>query len=145
MGDQQHAAVGCAHDAVDARADDPQRVDVEPAVGLVQHGEARAHDAHLDHLHPLLLAAREADVDRPLEHLDVHAQFGAFRLGEADEFCAGEISLAARTALGVEALADELHARDAGDFHRILEAEEQAGGGAFVGFEGEEVERSVRA
>jgi Fe-S cluster assembly ATPase SufC len=39
VGDQQYALVGSPHDAIDAFADDPQRVDVEPAVGLVEHGE----------------------------------------------------------------------------------------------------------
>ena len=51
-----------------------QRVDVEPAVGLVEHRELGLHDAHLDHLGALLLAAGEADVDRALEHFGVHAE-----------------------------------------------------------------------
>src|SRR3546814_4089533 len=33
MGDEKHGLVGLAHDAVDAVADHPQRIDVEPAVG----------------------------------------------------------------------------------------------------------------
>jgi len=58
--------VGSAHDAVDALADDAQRVDVEPAVGFVEHRETRREDAHLHHLRTLLLAARKPDVDRAL-------------------------------------------------------------------------------
>ena len=46
-------------------------------------------------------------------------------------------------ALGVGGLAQELDEGDAGDFDRILKAEEQARGGAFVGGEGEEVHRPI--
>src|SRR3546814_11603450 len=41
MGDEKHGLVGLAHDAVDAVADHPQRIDVEPAVGLVRSEERR--------------------------------------------------------------------------------------------------------
>ena len=93
MGDQQHALVGRAHDAVDAFADDAQRVDVEPAVGLVEHRELRLHDAHLDHLGALLLAAGEADVDRALEHLGVHAEQRRLLARELDELAARQLAL----------------------------------------------------
>ena len=46
-------------------------------------------------------------------------------------------------ALGVERLAQELDVGDAGDLDRILEAEEQPGGGALVRVEGEEVDPAV--
>ncbi len=42
------------------------------------------------------------------------------------------LALAARLALGVERGAQEVHGRDAGDFHRILERQEHALGGALV-------------
>ena len=57
MRDEQHRLVGRTHDCVDAVADDTQCVDIEPAVGLVEHGKLRIEDAHLDHLGALLLAA----------------------------------------------------------------------------------------
>ena len=132
MGDQQHRFVGRAHDRVDARADRFQRVDVEAAVGLVEHREPGVHDAQLDHLGALLLAAGKADVDRALEHLRVHAEQRGLVLRQADEFGAGEILFAARAALRVEAFAQELEVGDAGDFDRILEAEEQPRRGALV-------------
>ena len=47
---------------------------------------------------------------------------------------------AARAALRIEALAQELEVGDAGDFDRILEAEEQARRGALVRLHGEQVE-----
>ena len=54
----------------------------------------------------------------------------------------GQLRLAARAALRIEAFAQELEVGDAGNFDRVLEAEEQAGGGALVRFEGQQVERS---
>ena len=138
MGDQQHRLVGLAHDAVDARADDPQRIDVEPAIGLVEHREVRLEDAHLDHLGALLLAARKAEVDRPLEHLHVHAEHAACSRASLMN-SPPESGLAARLALRVERLAQELQRRHAGNFDRILEAEEQPHRGALVRREREQV------
>ena len=50
-----------------------------------------------------------------------------------------QFRLAARLALRVERGAQEGHGGDAGDFHRILEGEEHALGGALVGRHGENV------
>ena len=97
------------------------------------------HDAHLDHLGALLLAARKADVDRALQHLDVHAEQRRLLARELDELAAGQLGFAARAALRVEALAQELEVGDAGDFDRILEAEEQARRGALVRLQREQV------
>src|SRR3546814_9796614 len=65
--------VGRSHDAVDAVADDAERVDIEAAVGLVEDGEAGGDEAHLDDLVALLLAARTADIHVALHpvHRDV--------------------------------------------------------------------------
>jgi hypothetical protein len=41
--------------------------------------------------------------------------------------------------LRIEGFAEELERGDAGNFDRVLEAEEQPGGGAFVGGEGKEI------
>ena len=62
VGDQQDAEVRVEH-RVDALGDDPQGVDVEARVGLVEDRHLRLEDGHLEHLEPLLLAAREALVD----------------------------------------------------------------------------------
>ena len=134
MGDDEGGEVR-ATQRVHAVGHDPQRVDVEAAVGLVQHREAGVEDAHLDHLGALLLAARKTDIDRPLEHVRVHAQRRRLSLGEADEFGPRQLGLAARTALCIEAFAEELEVGHAGDFDGVLEAEEQPRGGAFVRFE----------
>src|SRR5690606_20201502 len=72
--DEQDARVGLAVDAVHALGDDAQRVDVEARVGLVEHGELRLEELHLEDLVALLLAAGEALVDRALGERVVHAQ-----------------------------------------------------------------------
>ena len=144
MGDQQHALVGPPiflgpHDRVDARADDPQRVDIEARVRLVEHREGGIEDAHLHHLGALLLAAGEADIHLPLEHFHVHFQEPRLFLGELEELAAGERLLAAALALRIERLAQELDVGDAGDLDRILKAEEQASGGTFVRVERQQI------
>ncbi len=60
---------------------------------------------------------------------------------ELDELAARQLRLAARTALRVEALAQELEVGDAGNFDRILEAEEQPRRGALVRLQREQVLR----
>jgi hypothetical protein len=56
-------------DPVHALADDPQRVDVQPGVGLVEDGDLRLEQLHLEDLVALLLPAREPLVDVALgEH-----------------------------------------------------------------------------
>src|SRR5947207_12656606 len=62
MGDQEHAELGVEH-RIDALGDDPQGVDVEPGVGLIEDRDLGLDDRHLEHLQPLLLAAAEALVD----------------------------------------------------------------------------------
>ena len=61
--DHQHRALGLAQ-RVHAARHDAQRVDVEARVGLVEDREARLEERHLEDLVALLLAAREALVDR---------------------------------------------------------------------------------
>ena len=50
-----------------------------------------------------------------------------------------QFRLAALLALRIERGAQERHGGDAGNFQRILEGEEQAGGGALVGLHVEQV------
>ncbi len=56
-----------------------------------------------------------------------------------------QLGFAARAALRIEALAQELEVGDAGDFDRILEAEEQPRRGALVRLQGEQVQPSLVA
>ena len=112
--------------------DHAQRIDVEPAVGFVQHGHARIEDAHLDHLGALLLAAGKADVHLPLEHVHVELQQPGLFARELEEIRARERLFPARLALRVQRLAQELDVRHAGNLHRVLEAEEQPRRSALV-------------
>ena len=52
--------------------DDTKRVDVEPRISLVKHGELWLEHRHLQDLVALLLAAGEAHVHRAAEHLGIH-------------------------------------------------------------------------
>ena len=141
MGDQQHRLVGRAHDAVDAVADRAQRIDVEAAVGFVEDGELRGDDPHLDHFGALLLAARKADIDRTLEHFGIETECRRLGAGKLKEVAARQRAFTASPALRVERFAQELHVGYPGNLDRILETEEQPGGGALVRRKGEEVDR----
>ena len=59
---------------VDALGHDPQGVDVEARVGLVEDRELRLQHRHLEHLEALLLAAREAVVHVPGREAVLHLE-----------------------------------------------------------------------
>ena len=61
-------------EAVDALGDHAQGVDVQARVGLVQNGETRLQQFHLENFETLLLASGEAGVDIALSEGGVHAQ-----------------------------------------------------------------------
>ena len=111
---------------------DPQRVDIEAGIGLVEHREPRLEQRHLQNLVALLLAAGEADIDRAAQHVLIDAELLGDVAHPFDEFRRGQLPLAALLALRVERGAQERHGGDAGNFQRILEREEQPGGGALV-------------
>src|SRR3546814_13382135 len=67
------------------------------------------------HLVALLLAARKADVHRPLEHVHVELEQSGLLAREFEEVAARQRLLPTRLALGVEAFAQELDVRDAGN------------------------------
>src|SRR5690606_29463623 len=113
---------------VNAVSDDLQRVDVEARIRLVQHAELRLQQLHLQDLGTLLLAAREADIKRPLQHVHVHAELvgrTAYTLQKVRNL---QLFLAARLALRIHRDLEEFHGRHARYFHWILESEEDAGG-----------------
>src|SRR3546814_20425540 len=93
--------VGRSHDAVDAVADDAERVDIEAAVGLVEDGEAGGDEAHLDDLVALLLAARKADIHVALHHVHRDVEPVGLPAGEAPEIPAATLVLAPPAALRI--------------------------------------------
>ncbi len=136
MGDDQPAEVLAAH-AVDTLGDDLQGVDVEAAVGFVHDDVVGFQHEHLEDLVAFLLATREAGVQVafddalvPFEGLEGALEL-AVELGEADLFAFGFA--------GLHGEAQEVGDGDAGDLDGVLEGQEDAEAGAFVGFHLEDV------
>src|SRR5271168_4681525 len=101
---------------VDALGDDPQGVDVQPGVGLVEDRQARGEQRHLQYLRALLLAAGKADVDRALQHLEIDLEALRRSAGRAHEVGGREIALPVRAPSRIECGLEECHRRDAGNF-----------------------------
>ena len=132
--DQERAHVG-ADERVHAGRDDPERVDVETGVGLVEDRDLRLEHRELEHLDPLALAPREPvvhvarrELARDLELLHRPHQLLP-ELGDRDR-----IVLAAVPALAdrVDRAPQEAGDGDSGNRVRILEREEETLLGALV-------------
>ena len=143
VGDQEDAELRVEH-RVDALGDDPQRVDVEARVRLVEDRDLRLEDGHLEHLQPLLLAAAEALVDVPRRERLVHLQEGHLlahlrpEVAHADPALhrVGRVDVAGLVdalELRVERAPDEAGDAQAGDRGRVLEGEEHPEAGPLVG------------
>src|SRR3954451_20599532 len=78
--DEQRAGLAARADPVDALGHDPQRVDVEPGVGLVEDGDLRLQKLELQDLVTLLLATGEALVDVARREGRIHLESGHRRL-----------------------------------------------------------------
>ena len=138
VGDDEHRPVR-APQRVDAVGDDAQGVDVEARVGLVQDGERRLEDGHLEDLVALLLAAGEPLVDRAAHEAPVHLDERHLLLGEREELHRVELVEPALAAERVERGAQEVEVADAGDLDRVLEGEEDPRCGPLLGRHGEQV------
>ena len=132
MGDDQHRPV-LAPQRVHAVGDDPEGIDVEARIGLVQDGELGLEDRHLEDLVALLLAAGEPLVDRSAHEAPVHLDELHLLLGELEEVHRVELVEPALAAQRVERGAHEVEVPDAGDLHGVLEGQEDPGGGAVLG------------
>src|SRR5690606_27899710 len=73
VGDDHNRAIRRTQ-SVHTLSDDAQGIDVEAGVGLVQHAELRLEQLHLQDFSTLLLTTGEADVERTLQHVHVHAE-----------------------------------------------------------------------
>jgi len=134
VGDHQEGPLGRAH-PVHALGDDPEGVDVEPGIGLVEHREGGLEDGHLEDLVPLLLAAREALVHRPLDEVLVEVEQFHPVAHQAQEVHRVEFGLAAVLPDLVDRRLQEVGVVHPGDLDRILEGEEDALAGAFLGLQ----------
>src|SRR5262249_27645222 len=117
---QDHRVVG-PPECLDAARHDPEGVDVEARVGLVEYRELRLEHRHLEDLVALLLAAREALVDRARHERLVHLHDLEPLLQEGEELDGVQLVEAAGRADLVERRAQEVGAGDARDLGRILE------------------------
>ena len=99
----------------------------------------RFEHGHLEDLVALLLAAREAFVDRSVGKLVVELYDSTLFAHQAQEFGGGEGGQTAVFALSVDSGTHEVDHRHTGNLDGILEGEEDALPGAFLGFHFEEV------
>src|SRR5690554_1347975 len=120
---------------VDAAGDDLQGVDVEAGVGFVQDRQLWLQQQGLHDFVTLFLATGEAFVHAALQEGRVQVYlFGDF-LGQLHEFGGVHFFFAPVLAHGVYGGAQELQVAYAGDFHRVLECQEDAFSGASFGFQ----------
>jgi hypothetical protein len=115
----------------------PQGVDVETRVELVQHGDGRTEDAELQGLVLLLLAARQVDVEGPIDEPGIERQ--ALGLGPdvgVDRDGVATAGAGRRLQQRVE--------RHAGHLGRVLQGEEQSGLGPLPRFEPQHVDAVER-
>ena len=129
---------------VDTVGHDAQRVDVETGVGLIEDCQTRLEHRHLEDLVALLLATREAEVDRaahdlrtPLDHLEL-------ALEEIDEIHRVDLLLTSRLPQLVVRGAQEVGVRDAGDLDGVLEGKKDTGLGTLLGLEIEQILAQIR-
>src|ERR1035438_2208904 len=138
MGDDDHGPIGTSK-RVHPTGDDPEGIDVEAGVGLVQDGELRLENRHLQDLIALLLTTRETLVDRPAHEAIVHLDKLHPLLGQGKEFHYIELLEPTSPAQRVERRAQEVQVAHPGDLHRVLEGQEHTGRGPVLGRQGEQV------
>src|SRR6185312_7022299 len=128
VGDEQHAEIGVRLRAVHALRHDLESIDVEAGVGLVEDREARLQHLELQDLVALLLTTGESLVHAAVCEGRVHPQV-LHRLFDLLHPTADGRRLAVEGGLGG---AEEVRHGDAGDLHRVLHREEEAGARARV-------------
>jgi hypothetical protein len=123
--DDDHRALGGTQ-RVHPRSHDPQRVDVQPRIGLVQDCERRLQDRHLEDLVSLLLAAGKSFVDRATDEILVDLDELRHLLRQLEKVDRVELGLAAVLADRVEGVLQEIDVGDARDLDGVLKGEEDA-------------------
>src|SRR5690606_35483738 len=130
-GDHQERAAVAAQ-RVDAIGHGLKRVDVQARVSLVQDRQLRLEYGQLEDLVALLLAAGKTFVHAAVQELVLQVQHGRLLAHQLEELHRVQLLLAAHLALGVERAAQEVGVVHARDLDRVLEGQEQAGGGALL-------------
>ena len=122
MGDHQHADIRTP-EGIDAGGDDLEGVDVETAVGLVEHGVGGLQHRHLEDLAALLLAAREPLVHGTGGEIARHTE--GVHLGVELRIVLGRLEFLPLGKACLQGGADEVGDGHAGDLHRVLEGKEK--------------------
>src|SRR2546425_1927560 len=136
--DDEHRPLRASH-RVDAVRHEPQGVDVESGVGLVEDAEFRLEDRHLEHLVLLFLAAREAFVQAALHERLVEAEELRLVLDEGYEVHRVDLVLAAVLPDRVQGGLQEVGVAHARDLDGILECHEHAFAGTVLRLHREQV------
>ncbi len=138
MGDEDHGVVG-RPESVDAVRDDPERVDVEAGVGLVQNGELGLEHGQLEDFVSFLLTAREALVHGATDEALVHLHERELLSQDREELDRVELLLTLARPDLVHRGLQELRGAHAGDLNRVLERQKHPGAGAVLGRQLEQV------
>ena len=112
-----------------------QGVDVEAGVGFIEQRQLRFHQQHLHDFVALFLAAGKAFVNAALEEAGIQVDLFAGRAGLTKQGDRIPLFLALGSAHGFQSRFEKFHVGDAGDFHRVLEGQKQAGLGALFRFQ----------
>ena len=126
VGDQHDGVVAVAQ-LIDTVRDDPQRIDVEAGIGLVEDREARLQQRHLQNLVALLLATGEAFIDAAAEKLRAHLEQLHLLAHEVVELERVQFVLATLRLQRVVGHAQKLAVGHAGNLDRVLEREKHTG------------------
>src|SRR4026209_2757762 len=129
MRDQHDRARRISH-RVDPVGHDPERIDVETRIGLVQHRERWREHGHLQDLVPLFLSAGETFVDAAVEETLVHLHQLQLLAYQAQELEGIELGLTALLAYRVERGLEQIGVVDAWNLDRVLEGQEDTRAGA---------------
>ena len=114
-------------------------LDIEAGIGLIKDRHLRVEQRHLEDFHALFLAAREADIERTLQHIRVDAERRRRATHRLHEVARRQFSLAARLTLGIHRRLEEGHGRNARNFQRILEGEKKPRRRALMRFHLEDI------
>ena len=123
MGDQQGRVVG-ARQLIDATGHDPQGIDVQAGIGLIEDRHHGIQQSHLQNLVALFLAAAEALVDGAIQEGGIHLHHLEALANEVLKGKGVELLVALLGAAGIGGHPQELQIAHAWDFDRVLETQE---------------------
>ena len=136
--DEEAALVRCQ--ALDPFGDDAEGIDIEPGVRLVEHGQLRLEDRHLENLVPFPLPTGEPLIQVPVGEARVDAELPH----GVHDFEAKLQNRVVGSRLVGQGGAQEVDDRDAGDLLWVLEPEVHPGTSPLVGRQLHDVLPAIR-